>query len=63
VDNPESQTEGLLYLLGNAGLLTAVAMMTAGRDPGNNRGPDRHAPGFPDNGQWTIKCENLKKMP
>jgi hypothetical protein len=48
-----------LYLPGNGGLLTAIAMMAAGWDDG----PDKDAPGFPDNGKWNIKCEGFKKMP
>jgi hypothetical protein len=39
-----------LYLPGNGGLLSAVAMMTAGWDGC----PDRPAPGFPDNGKWNA---------
>lgn len=48
-----------LYLPGNGGLLTAVAMMAAGWDDC----PDRYAPGFPDNGKWNIRWEGLKPMP
>ena len=48
-----------IYLPGNGGLLTAVAMMAAGWDGC----PDRDAPGFPDDGQWTVRYEDLKKMP
>lgn len=48
-----------LYLPGNGGLLTAVAMMAAGWD----NGPDRRAPGFPDDGTWTVRYEKLRKMP
>lgn len=48
-----------LYLPGNGGLLTAVAMMAAGWD----NGPNIDSPGFPKNGKWEIKWENLKKMP
>lgn len=48
-----------IYLPGNGGLLTAIAMMAGGWDGC----PDRHAPGFPDNGRWTVKYENFKKMP
>ncbi len=47
------------YLPGNGGLLTAVAMMAAGWDGA----PDKNAPGFPDNGQWTVQWEGLKRMP
>ena len=54
------QRENLpLYLPGNGGLLTAAAMMAAGWD----RGPERHAPGFPDNGLWVVRWENLRPMP
>lgn len=48
-----------LYLPGNGGLLTAVAMMAAGWDDC----PDRPSPGFPDNGKWNIRWEGLKRMP
>ncbi|WP_167618179.1 hypothetical protein [Maribellus sediminis] len=44
------------YLPGNGGLLYAVAMMSAGWDGA----PDKHAPGFPDDGSWTVKWEGLK---
>lgn len=48
-----------VYLPGNGGLLTAVAMMAAGWDGC----PDRPSPGFPDNGQWNIRWEGLRRMP
>lgn len=48
-----------IYLPGNGGLLTAVAMMAAGWDGS----PEKHAPGFPDNGQWKVRWEGLHKMP
>jgi protein-glucosylgalactosylhydroxylysine glucosidase len=48
-----------VYLPGNGGLLTAVAMMAAGWDGA----PDRHAPGFPDDGSWTVQWEGLKPLP
>lgn len=48
-----------IYLPGNGGLLTAVAMMAAGWDGA----PDKHAPGFPDNGKWKVRWEGLHKMP
>jgi hypothetical protein len=48
-----------LYLPGNGGLLSAVAMMAAGWDGC----PDCAAPGFPDNGKWNIQWEGLKRMP
>lgn len=43
------------YLPGNGGLLYAAAMMAAGW-PG---APRRHAPGFPSDGSWTVRWENL----
>jgi protein-glucosylgalactosylhydroxylysine glucosidase len=54
------QRPGLtIYLPANGGLLYAVAMMAAGWDGS----PRRTAPGFPDNGLWTIKSENLRPAP
>jgi len=54
------QEAGLpIYLPGNGGLLTAVAMMSAGWDDCH----DTNTPGFGDNGRWKVKCEGLKKMP
>jgi hypothetical protein len=44
------------YLPGNGGLLYVVAMMAAGWDGA----PGRPAPGFPDDGSWTVKWEGLK---
>jgi hypothetical protein len=52
------QRPGLtIYLPGNGGLLTAVAMMAAGWDGG----PAAQAPGFPATG-WTVRHEGLRKM-
>lgn len=47
-----------IYLPGNGGLLTAVAMMCAGWD-----GSSSDNPGFPKNGKWNIQWEGLQKMP
>ncbi len=47
-----------VYLPGNGGLLTAVAMMCAGWD-----GSEGKNPGFPNNGQWKVKWEGLDVMP
>ncbi len=46
-----------IYLPGNGGLLTAVAMMCAGWD-----GNTVINPGFPKDGTWTVKWEGFKKM-
>jgi len=53
------QTEKLrIYLPGNGGLLTAVAMMCAGWD--GNTVP---TPGFPKNGKWNVLWEDLSPLP
>jgi hypothetical protein len=44
------------YLPGNGGLLSAVAMMAAGWVPG----PQQPAPGFPYDGKWMVRFENLR---
>jgi hypothetical protein len=54
------QRPGLtIYLPANGGLLYATAMMAAGWDSS----PKRNAPGFPDNGQWKVRWENLQPAP
>ena len=54
------QRPGLtIYLPANGGLLYAVAMMAAGWDGA----PKQHAPGFPQDGQWTVRYENLRTAP
>jgi hypothetical protein len=47
-----------LYLPGNGGLLTAVAMMAAGWD-----GVEGEYPGFPRDGGWVVKAEGLVRAP
>jgi hypothetical protein len=47
-----------LYLPGNGGLLSAVALMCAGYD-----GCKEQNPGIPKNGKWKVKWEGLKKQP
>jgi protein-glucosylgalactosylhydroxylysine glucosidase len=47
-----------IYLPGNGGLLSAIAMMVAGYD-----GNTKSLPGIPKDGTWTVKWEGLKKMP
>lgn len=46
-----------IYLPGNGGLLTAVALMCAGWD-----GCKTTNPGFPKNGKWKVKWEGLQPM-
>lgn len=47
-----------LYLPGNGGLLTAVALLCAGWD-----GCDEMNPGFPKDGTWNVRWEGLKPLP
>ncbi|MBW4889154.1 hypothetical protein KXQ82_05480 [Mucilaginibacter sp. HMF5004] len=47
-----------IYMPGNGGILTAVAMMCAGWD-----GCKVKNPGIPKDGTWKVKWEGLKKMP
>lgn len=47
-----------LYLPGNGGLLTAVAMMAAGWDSASG-----DTPGFPRDGTWKVRWEGLERMP
>jgi hypothetical protein len=47
-----------IYMPGNGGLLTAIAMMVAGYDDSN-----QSMPGIPKDGKWKVKWEGLKKMP
>nr|WP_315198385.1 hypothetical protein [uncultured Flavobacterium sp.] len=46
-----------LYLPGNGGLLTAVAMMCGGWE-----GSTEPNPGFPKDGTWKVKSEGFQKM-
>ena len=56
--NAQGDREDLpLYLPGNGGLLLAAAMMAAGWDNDGNI----PAPGFPDDGTYRVKFENLHK--
>ena len=52
------QSERLrVYLPGNGGLLTTIAMMCAGWE-----GCTETNPGFPKDGKWNVKWENLQPM-
>ena len=44
------------YLPGNGGLLYAMALMAGGWQGG----PRRNAPGFPDDGTWSVRAENFR---
>ncbi|SNX53419.1 glycoside hydrolase family 65 [Thermoanaerobacterium sp. RBIITD] len=47
-----------VYLPGNGGLLTAVAMMASGWDGCH----EKNAPGFPRDGKWNVEWEGLEPM-
>lgn len=47
-----------IYLPGNGGILSAVALMCAGSEHSK-----QESPGFPKDGTWKVKWENLNKMP
>lgn len=47
-----------IYLPGNGGLLSAVALMCAGSDDSKEKNP-----GFPKDGSWRVEWEGLKPMP
>ncbi|XHR30930.1 MAG: hypothetical protein ACFUZC_10265 [Chthoniobacteraceae bacterium] len=47
------------YFPSNGGLLYAVAMMAGGWDGA----PQHHAPGFPNNGRWKVRCEGFQPAP
>lgn len=47
-----------IYLPGNGGLLTAIALMCAGWD-----GCEEINPGFPDDGTWNVRWEGLMPLP
>jgi len=47
-----------VYLPGNGGLLTAIAMMAGGWDGDKSI----YAPGFPKNGKWNVVVEGFNKM-
>ncbi len=48
-----------LYLPGSDSLLYATTLMAAGWDGA----PKVNAPGFPQDGQWTVRWEGLKPAP
>ncbi|MBN2371909.1 MAG: hypothetical protein JXO72_15615 [Vicinamibacteria bacterium] len=48
-----------VYLPANGSLLTAVALLAAGWDGT----PNADAPGFPKNGDWTVRWEGLRPLP
>lgn len=54
------QTKDLpIYLPANGALLAAVALMTAGSDETGKR----KLPGFPHNGKWKVRFEDIHKLP
>lgn len=61
INGHNHQRPGLtIYLPGNGSLLYATAMMCAGWDGVSKK---QVAPGFPTNGQWVVRYENLRPAP
>ena len=60
LNNGHNYQDGRLriYLPGNGGLLSAIALMCAGWD-----GCDVKNPGFPKDGNWNVVWEGLKPLP
>jgi hypothetical protein len=56
---PQPAADLAVYLPANGALLASVAMMAGGWD-GAPPGP---APGFPDDGSWTVRAEGLHPLP
>jgi hypothetical protein len=53
------QSERLrIYLPGNGGLLTTIGMMCAGYE-----GCETENPGFPKDGKWQVKWEDIRSLP
>ena len=48
-----------VYLPANSTLLAAVGLLAGGWDGG----PNVPAPGFPKNGQWSVRVEGFKRLP
>lgn len=57
-DGPGYRRAAETYFPSNGSLLAAVAMMAGGWD--GSKGP---TPGFPKDGQWTVKAEGFKPLP
>lgn len=58
VNGHNYQRPGLLaYLPGNGALLTAVALMAGGWK--DTEAGAQAAPGFPNDGRWQVRCENI----
>ncbi len=56
---PQPGADLAVYLPANGALLAAVAMMAGGWDDA----PPGPAPGFPDDGSWTVASEGLRPLP
>lgn len=59
VQRPKEPLGCPAYLPVNSSFLAAVALMAAGWDGA----PRINAPGFPEDGSWDVRVENLNKLP
>lgn len=59
VPRPKEGIKNPAYLPVNGSFLAAIGLMAGGWD----NGPDEIAPGFPKDGKWKVRVENLQKLP
>ncbi|MGE4586955.1 MAG: hypothetical protein AB7D05_06395 [Mangrovibacterium sp.] len=59
VPRPKEGTGCPAYLPVNGSFLAAIGLMAGGWDGA----PAEDAPGFPQDGKWNVRAENLKKLP
>ena len=59
VPRPKEGIGNPAYLPVNSAFLAAVGLMAGGWDAA----PAGHAPGFPQDGSWKVKVENMNKLP
>lgn len=59
VPRPAEGLDCPAYLPVNGSFLAAVGLMAGGWDDA----PEEIAPGFPKDGKWNVKVENMRKMP
>lgn len=59
VPRPKEGINNPAYLPVNSSFLAAIGLMAGGWD----NSPEINAPGFPQDGTWNVKVENIQKLP
>lgn len=59
VSRPKEGVNNPAYLPVNSAFLAAIGLMAGGWDGA----PEVNAPGFPKDGKWNVRSENLQKLP